>query len=432
MKPLFVISCPIDTYSGYGARSRDVVKALIELDKFDLKILPQRWGNCPWGFIENHEEEWGFLTPYILENPQLPTKPQVWAQISVPNEFQALGEFNIGFTAGIETTVCHHSWIQGLNRMDLNIVSSEHAKKVFETIKFDQKNKNEVVGVLELNKPVEVLFEGADITKYFPSKESKFAELDSIKEKFAFLFIGHWMNGDLGEDRKNVGLLIKLFYETFKNKKDSPALILKTSGAGASYLDRDKILSKIEQIKSSVEYDSLPNIYILHGELTDQEINNLYNHKKVKAMISLTKGEGFGRPLLEFSLINKPLLTTNWSGHTDFLDPKFTTLISGQLKSIHQTAVVPNILIPESQWFSPHVMETQQHLNNMFYNYKAYLKGSKLQYHKSKNNFSFDKMVLLLDNYLIKYLPTFVKNVIFKTPSLDKTKLKLPTHVTNR
>jgi len=35
------------------------------------------------------------------------------------------------------------------------------------------------------------------------------------------------MQGEFGEDRKNVGLLIKAFYETFKNKKDAPALILK-------------------------------------------------------------------------------------------------------------------------------------------------------------------------------------------------------------
>lgn len=432
MKPLFVISCPINTYSGYGARSRDIVKSLIELDKFDLKILPQRWGNCPWGFIEDHEEEWGFLTSYLLDSPQLPTKPQIWAQITVPNEFQSLGEFNIGFTAGIETTVCHHSWIQGLNRMDLNIVSSEHAKSVFENVKFDQKQDNQVVGTLELNKPIEVLFEGADITKYFPSKESEFKDLDAIKEKFAFLFLGHWMSGNIGEDRKNVGLLIKVFYETFKDKKDTPALILKTSGAGASYLDRDNILKKIEQIKSSVKHKSLPNIYLLHGELTDQEINNLYNHKKVKAMVNLTKGEGFGRPLLEFSLVNKPIICTNWSGHTDFLDKKFTTLINGELKPIDQTAVVPNILVPEAHWFSPNIIEIQQQLNNVFHNYKTYLKGSKLQYHKSKNNFSFKDMTSLLDNYLTKYLPTFVKKLTFQTPSLDKIKLKLPKHVTNR
>ena len=98
------------------------------------------------------------------------------------------------------------------------------------------------------------------------------------------------MQGSIGEDRKNVGLLIKLFLETFKNQKKTPALILKCSGAGTSYLDREKILNQIEQVKSTVEGDTFPNIYLLHGEFSDQEINELYNHKKVKAMVSLTKG----------------------------------------------------------------------------------------------------------------------------------------------
>ena len=149
------------------------------------------------------------------------------------------------------------------------------------------------------------------------------------------MFVGHWMNGDMGEDRKNVNLLVKAFYETFKNKKKKPALILKTSGGTSSYMDRDSILNKISQIKKTVNSKNLPNIYLLHGDFSDEEMNSLYNHSKVKAMISLTKGEGFGRPLLEFSLTKKPIITTGWSGHIDFLKPEFTTLLPGELKPVH-------------------------------------------------------------------------------------------------
>ena len=132
MKPLFIISCPIDTYSGYGARSRDIVKSLIKLDTYDIKILPQRWGNCPWGFIDDHSEEWGYLNNHLLpQGPNLPKQPEIWAQITVTNEFQAVGKYNIGFTAGIETTLVAPQWIDGMNRMDVNFVSSNHAKNVF-------------------------------------------------------------------------------------------------------------------------------------------------------------------------------------------------------------------------------------------------------------------------------------------------------------
>lgn len=424
MKPMFIISCPIDTYSGYGARSRDLVKAIIELDRYDVKILPQRWGNTPWNFIEDHQEEWGFLQSHLLNSPQLPNQPEIWAQVTVPNEFQRIGKYNIGFTAGIETTVCAPQWIEGLNRMDMNIVSSNHAKETFERSKFEQKDPqtHQTVNLIELQKPVEVLFEGADLEKYFPSTEKSSINLDDVKESFAYLFVGHWMQGQIGEDRKNVGLLVKLFYETFKNKKKTPALILKCSGAGASYMDRDEMLNRINQVKSTVQADTLPNIYLLHGEFTDQEMNELYNHKKVKAMVSLTKGEGFGRPLLEFSLTKKPIITTNWSGHTDFLDPKFTTLVSGEIKQVHPSAAIKDMILQESGWFAPNTMEVSQHLQNMFVNYKGYEKGTMLQYHKSKNSFSFTGMKEVL-GLLLDRIPEFPKQVKLELPKLKKIEL---------
>jgi len=157
MKPLFIISSPFDTYSGYGARSRDLIKAIIKTDKYNVKLLSQRWGATPFGFcIDN--PEWKYLHDLVLPNNQIPKQPEIWAQVTIPNEFQPIGKYNIGFTAGIETTLCAGDWIEGMNRMNLNIVSSEHSKKVFQESKFERRNKetNAIEGVVELNKPVEV------------------------------------------------------------------------------------------------------------------------------------------------------------------------------------------------------------------------------------------------------------------------------------
>ena len=140
-KPLYVISCPFDTYSGYGARARDYVKAVIDTDKYEVKLMSQRWGETAWGFCEENEG-WNFLNDYRLPDNKLTTKPDVWTQITIPNEFQAVGKFNIGVTAGIETTMCAADWIEGLNRMDLNFVSSHHSKTVFEQTAYEKKNKN--------------------------------------------------------------------------------------------------------------------------------------------------------------------------------------------------------------------------------------------------------------------------------------------------
>ena len=424
MKNTFVISCPIDTMSGYGARSRDLVKALINLDKYDVKIIPQRWGNTPHGFIDDNMEEWGFLKSHLVTN-QLPAQPDIWAQITVPNEFQPIGKYNIGITAGIETTICAPQWIEGMNRMNMNLVSSEHSKKVFQDSKFEKKDNNgNVVGVVELTTPIEVLFEGVNIDKYnnaplHPDSEIKKA-LDGINEEFAFLFAGHWLQGDLGQDRKDVSGLVKIFLETFKNKSKKPALVLKTMSGPASIIDRDSILKKIDTIRQSINSKNLPNIYLFHGEISDSEVNELYNHTKIKAMVSLTKGEGFGRPLLEFTQAYKPIIASNWSGQVDFLNHEFTSLVPGTLTPIHSSAQVKDMLIEGSQWFTADYGFVSNLLKDYFENYKKYKdNGPRLGYY-CKNNFSFEKMQEKLDTILTSNVPEFPKMVQLKLPQLKK------------
>jgi glycosyltransferase involved in cell wall biosynthesis len=425
MKPLFVISSPFDTYSGYGARSRDLIKAIIETDKYTVRLLSQRWGATPFGFCKDNPE-WAFLLDLTLSNNQLPKQPEIWAQVTIPSEFQPIGKYNIGFTAGIETTIAPADWVEGCNRMDLNIVSSEHSKQIFLNSAFEKRNRqtNALEGTIKLEKPIEVLFEGVntDVYKVLEKNTNKNIDLSSIKEEFAYLFVGHWIAGDMGEDRKNVGLLVKAFYEIFKNKTKKPALILKTSQVGSSYVDREEILKKIKQIKETVNSKNLPNVYLLHGEFTDEEMNELYNNPKVKAMVNLTKGEGFGRPLLEFTLTKKPLITTGWSGHVDFLNPEFTNLIPGQLTNVHQSAA-NQWLIPESQWLSVDNGQAGFYIKDVFENYKNYTEKAKRQAFYSKTNFSWEKMKEKLDNLLDSSLPEFPKEVSLKLPTIKKIEL---------
>ena len=424
MKPLVVISCPADTFSGYGARSRDIALPLIKSGKYDVKILPQRWGSTPWGFLNNENPDHKLIKDCFLSNNQLPKQPDVWIQITVPNEFQAVGKYNIGITAGIETTVCAAPWIEGLNRMSLNLVSSEHAKKVFQDSRFEKRNSQtqQVEGVIQLTAPVEVLFEGAnlDIYKKLDKVDGEIGTiLDSIKEEFNYLFVGHWLQGEIGQDRKDVGMMIKTFLETFKNKKQRPGLILKTSSATSSVMDREEILVKIRAIEEAVGGD-LPSIYLLHGDLTDGEINELYNHPKVKAFVSFTKGEGFGRPLLEASLMQKPVIASGWSGHVDFLDKDMSYLLPGTLKPIHHSAVVPEMLVAESQWFTVDYKKGSEILVDIYKNYKKYINGAKKQSYRSRTEFSLDKMGEKLLSILDSKAP---KPVEFKLPQLKKIEL---------
>jgi hypothetical protein len=427
MKPLVVISCPLETNSGYGSRSRDIVKALLKYDKYNIKVISQRWGNTSWNALNPDKSEDKQLLDLIWRQPQLPSQPDVWIMCSVPNEFQRIGKYNIGITAGIETTICDPSWIEGVNRMDLTLVSSNHAKQVFKQSVFEKKDKNtqQLIDTIRLKKPVEILFEGIDLNKYFALDNNDLEEtdlvlsLDEIKEDFCFLFVGHWLQGSIGEDRKNVGYMIKSFLEVFKNKKEiKPALILKTSQVTNSIMDREEILKKINDIKSTVR-GNLPNVYLLHGDLEDKDMSDLYNHPKVKAMVSLTKGEGFGRPLLEFSLSKKPIIASNWSGHLDFLHPDYNILVNGTLTPIHSSAQVKNMILAESQWFTPNDGDVADAFKDVYKEYNKHLDRAKRQAHHAKTNFSFDKMAEILDNILETKVSKQVELVLPKLRKIE-------------
>ena len=425
MKPLVVISCPIDTFSGYGGRSRDLVLPIIKSGKYDVKILAQRWGNTSWGFLDENNPDHKLMKDCILEAPQLPKQPDCWIQITVPNEFQPVGRFNIGVTAGIETTVCDPSWVDGLNRMNLNLVSSNFTKKVFQDSKFEERDQqtNQPVRRVELTAPMEVLFEGVNVNtfKKLDKVEGELNEVinDLVTEEFCFLYVGHWLQGELGQDRKDTGMLLKTFLETFKDKKHKPALIMKTSSATYSVMDREEMLDKIRHIRESVGGD-LPNVYLLHGELEDEQMNELYNHPKVKALVTFTKGEGYGRPLLEASVAQKPIVASNWSGHTDFLDPEMSVLLPGELTNVHQSAAVANMITTESKWFTVDYKYASDKLEDIYKNYKNYVDGAKKQAYRSRTEFNLEKMAEILLNILEEKVP---KPVQLKLPQLKKIEL---------
>ena len=425
MKPTFVISCPVDTFSGYGARSRDIVLSIIKSEKYDVKILSQRWGNTPFGFLEASNPDHARMLSCILPSGQLDSQPDVWMQITVPNEFQPVGKFNIGVTAGIETTVCDPTWLEGCNKMNLNLVSSEHAKKVFQESRFEKRNTQtqQVEAVVELTAPIEVLFEGVNTDIYKKIDEFKNKDLhdfiNDIPESYAFLFVGHWLQGEMNEDRKNITGLIRIFLETFKNKNLAPALILKTQSATPSIMDREEMLDKIRAIQASVT-GKLPSIYLLHGEFSDEDINELYNNPKIKTFLSFTKGEGYGRPLLECTLSQKPVIASGWSGHIDFLDAEMNILLPGKLTQVHPSAQVANMILADSMWFTVDEKAASSALYDAWKEYKKLLDGAKKQSYRSRTEFSLEKMAEKLNNILDSKVS---KPVEFKLPQLKKIEL---------
>ena len=445
MKKLMLICAPVTSRSGYGDHSRDLVFSLIENKNYDVKILDVRWGDCPRNALKKYNTQDKKIIDRILSTgTQIKEQPDVYVDIRIPNEFQQMGKFNIGITAGIETNVVSSEWIRGCNKMDLIIVPSKHSKYGFVNSKYDKLQQNpdnsqQKIGELRLEKPIEVLFEGADENIYKPLKEDEISSEflndinKKVKEDFAFLFVGQWTKGGYGEDRKDIGKLIKIFYESFANKKKQPALILKTNGATFSILDREAVLLKIKSMKSMFPSDwKLPNVYLLHGDLKGEEMNYLYNHPKIKGMVSLTHGEGFGRPLLESTMVGLPVITTNWSGHKDFLDERYCVLLGGKLEKVPKSAVWKNIIEKDSQWFVVDDNSTYKMLNNAFENIEFTKANAEELMKINRDKFTLKNMGKLLNEMVDGYISkgsSSPKQVSLNLPKLKKVSDKNPTEI---
>ena len=423
-KPLCLVTAPVQTRSGYGAHSRDICRSLIELDKYDVHIMGVRWGNCPMNALNEGDPNDKIILDRLLKTPQLSRQPDLHIHIVIPNEFHTLGKYNIGITAGLEMTICPPTWLEGMNRMDLNIVPSNFVRDTMIGLNFDvtDKDTKQKKGELKVNKPVEVLFEGTDTNIFKKTKDfSKelVDEMKNVEENFNFLYVGHWLQGNLGKDRKDTGMMLKVFLETFKNQKQKPGLIMKTSGAGFSILDREDILSKIETVKETVKGD-LPNVYLLHGDFTDEEMNELYNHPKVKAHVNLTHGEGFGRPLLEASISQKPIIASDWSGHTDFLFKDLAIMLKGSMSAVEKGSVPDDFLIEGSQWFTVNYRDASSAMKSVYKSYKQYTINAKKLGIVNKSKFSLNAMTRKFGKILDKYVPEFAQEVKLQLPKLKK------------
>jgi hypothetical protein len=423
-----VLAGPVTTRSGYGARSRDICTALIQLG-YDVDIYPIPWGTTPNTGLNaadsNHRRIHDRLKYTAIES-----KPDIFIHCALPNEFQPVGKYNIGLTAGIETDGCAVEWIEGCNRMDLVLTSSTHSKTVLEKTEYQKRDSttNQVIELIKCKTPVQVLMEGVDLQVYNPTNQLDVGIvdlLDSIPEQSLFLNVSMWIQGELGEDRKDLGMLIHTFIKEFSDLPEGvrPALLLKTSTAGFSIIERHDIERKIQFVQQQFidnGYNNLPNIYVVYGDLSDYEMNSLYNHSKVKAMVSFTKGEGYGRPLLEFTTTGKPVLVSDWSGQTDFMNPDHSFLLPGGLNKVGKSAV-NKWIIPESKWFTVNYHLAASTMKSCFIDYNSAAEKCKPHAEITRTKFSLTEMQNQLQNILTSIQPV-------ETPTLKTIKLPKRTN----
>jgi len=424
MKPTLVFQGPIFTRSGYGDHCRDLMKSLRKMDKYDIKIIPLRWGNTPQNQVDGSSEFGRWMLDRVIG--EIGDKPDVFMQVSVANEFEPKGNYSIGVTAGVETTICPKDFIDGCNKMDLILVPSEFTKQNLGGTIYQQKDEasGQIVGEIKITKPIEVLFEGVD-TEIF-SKGSDKDVLANVKEDFNFLIVGHWLKGELGQDRKDIGMAIKTFATVFQYlpKDKRPGLIVKTSHAGFSVIDREATREKLEGVLKPLG-DKCPSVYLIHGDMEETDMSNLYHHPKVKAMISFAKGEGYGRPMAEFTLTGKPIIASGWSGQLDFLPPEYSVLLEGSLTPVHESAA-DQFCMKEAQWFSVNYSNAANKIYDVYNKYNSYLEKSKGLRENSLKNFTLDNMHDKFTGLMDTYVKAQPRLVPFNIPKVNSSKMQIP------
>ena len=365
MKTKILVRGPVLSQSGYGEQARFALRALrTQEDKFDIHIQPIRWGQTGWLWEDTEERRWmdKMITKtanYIREKGQFDAS----LQITIPNEWENLAPVNIGYTAGIETDRVAPTWLFKSNQMDKVVVVSEHSKKVFESTQVEgtdpttgSKMKYELTTPIDSVGYAVIDTEPEEIQDFEPSTD------------FNFLCVSQW------GPRKNFENTIKWWVEEFHDQ--NVGLVLKTSIANNSLIDKNKTEQLLSQIISKAE-DRKRKVYMLHGDLSSGQMKWLYTHDKIKCLVNIAHGEGFGLPLFEAAQSALPVATIGWSGQTDYLihdGKEYFAKIEHKIEKIGEDAVWDQVLQPESQWAYAEAGSYKMQLRKIRKNWKKHKK----------------------------------------------------------
>ena len=305
MRKKIIVRGPVLTQSGYGEQSRFALRALREHeDKFDIHIIPVGWGQTGWISEDTEEKRWlDFIinkTNHALQNR---VQFDVSLQITIPNEWEKMAPINIGYTAGIESDKIDPEWIQKAKIMDKIIVISDHAKYGFESTSWVGTDQNGKKMRLKSNVPVETV--NYCVRKWEPTK----LDID-LKDNFNFLAVAQW------GPRKNITNTVKWFVEECYDR--DVGLVLKTNIRKNNVADRLTVQKNVKTVLDSFP-DRKCKVYVLHGDLSQNELAGLYTHPKIKSLITLAHGEGFGLPIFEAVCHGLPVISPEWGGQCDFL-----------------------------------------------------------------------------------------------------------------
>ena len=366
MKKKIFVRGPVLSQSGYGEQSRFALRALRSReDLFDIYIQPINWGQTGWIWEENEFREW--IDERILETQLLMQKrllhPDISLQITIPNEFERLCPINIGYTAGIETTMVAPVWLQKGNEMDKILVVSNHAKESYiNTVAQATNQQTGQTFPYKLETPIEVVWENT------PTAPVEDIEGFVPRHDFNFLCVSQ-----MGP-RKNLHNTIRWFVEEFVDQ--DVGLVIKTNTKNNSRIDFEHTERAIKSILGPYP-DRKCSVSLLHGDLSERQMRALYEHDKVKAMINISHGEGFGLPLFEAARLCLPIISVGWSGQLDFLNynnKDYFLKVKHELRPVQPQAVWEGVIRADSQWAYADQGSYKMSLRMMYKKYDDFVK----------------------------------------------------------
>jgi glycosyltransferase involved in cell wall biosynthesis len=388
MRKKILVTAPVLTQSGYGEQSRFALRALRSReDLFDIYLDVLNWGQTSWQWRDTEERRW---IDSIIQKTALHAQQKghfdMSLQITIPNEWKKRAPINIGYTAGIETTKVAPQWIEKSFLMDKIIVVSNHAKEVFQRTSYTAKNQEtgEVIDDFRCRAPIDVV--------NYPVRVYDQEEFDlQLECDFNFLVVAQW------SPRKNLENTIKWFVEEFIDQK--VGLVLKGNIAKNSLIDFYALKKRVKDLLAHEDYkDRKCKIHILHGDLSENQLAYLYNHEKIKALLSLSHGEGYGLPIFEAAYYGLPIITTEWSGQADFIFAEITkkngkkkkrpyfASVSYDIQPIPKESVWNGVLQADSMWCQPKEGSAKMKMRDVRKNHGMYKnQAEKLKTHVLEN-----------------------------------------------